>query len=486
MDQLVAGFAELVSLLGFSWPVFWLVHFVLLPLAAGHVLLHKRLPQATFGWLILIIYVPLAGSVLYCVFGVNRIHRRARKLGRAQIKERAALADVSDQAVIDSLEPKWQRIAHAAAQLSHLPLTQGNAIAHYHTGDQLFPAMLEAIEQARESVYLASYTFDLAGIGKRFVQALDAAQKRGVDVRVLVDSIGDRVISHAGVIDRLQSLGIPAIHFLPPSVWPPMVHLNLRNHRKLLIVEKHQAFTGGINITQKNCRQKSKLASNDDHYKLTGPVVNQLLAVFAEDWAFATGCDNDISLAPELPAAGNVPCRAIPDGPDHETDQILMLMTAAVGQANRRVTIFSPYFLPIQPLTGALCASALRGVEVRVLIPQRSNYALVDWASRHYLPELLHAGVEIHAISGPLMHSKLLVVDESYAMVGSTNIDPRSLQLNFELMVEVYDKGFAKQMQNHADTQFAKAQRITLDSLAELSLVIRLRNALAGLVQPYL
>ncbi|MDX1496417.1 MAG: cardiolipin synthase [Salinisphaeraceae bacterium] len=486
MEQLVAEFIAFLPLLGFSWPVFWALHFVLMPMAVGHVLLHKRMPQATFGWLVLIVFAPVIGAVTYCVFGVNRIYRRAQRLGRGQVRDQAALTDISDEAALESLDPKWLKIAEAAGKLSDLPLTQGNAIEHFHTGDELFPAMLCAIDEAQDSIYLSSYTFDLAGIGKQFVESLARAKKRGVDVRVLVDSIGDRVISHAGVIDKLQSMGIDALHFLPPSVWPPMIHLNLRNHRKILIVDKQQAFTGGINITQKNCSQNGNEPSNDDHFRFTGPVVTQLLAVFAEDWAFAASTNNDISLPEDLPSTGQVPCRVIPDGPDHPKAQILMLMTAAVGQASQQVTIFSPYFLPIQPLTGAMCASALRGVKVRVLIPKQSNYAMVDWACRHYLPDLLHAGVEIYAIDGPLMHSKLFVVDEEYAMVGSTNIDPRSLQLNFELMVEVYDHGFAKQMQEHAEKQFAQSERITLQSLAELSMPIRLRNALAGLAQPYL
>lgn len=486
MVSTVAELIDTLSALRFSWSLVWLIHLGLAPFAMAHVLLTKRLPQASFGWLLVIAGVPLLGIIVYGIFGVNRIHRRAQRFNRGHARQHNALTEQDDEALVQALPQAWQSMARAGKKLSGLPLTGGNTVEHFHTGEQLFPVMMEALRNARQSIYIASYTFDLGGIGEEFVGLLVAAKERGVDVRVLVDCIGDRVISQSSVITALQQQGVPALHFLPPTLWPPIVHLNLRNHRKILIVDKTQGFAGGINITQKNCRSADHQPSNDDHFRFTGPVVNQLLAVFAEDWAFTAQTKNDITLMQAPRQDGRTACRVIPDGPDHADDQILLLMTAAASQARTALTLFSPYFLPTEPLIGALRVAALRGVRVRVLIPGRSNYGVVDWACRHYLPDLVQAGLEIYAIGEPFLHSKLFLVDEYYAMVGSTNIDPRSLHLNFELMVEIYDADVVKRLQQHADAQFAKAERITLEQLRAQPLALRLRNAVAGLAQPYL
>lgn len=466
----------------FSWPVFWAFHFLLLPFTAAHVLLHKRLPQAGFGWLVVIFTLPLGGSVLYGLFGVNRIRRRAQKLQRSFSHE--DLYEQSDVQCLRELPVPWNIMATAARNVCHLPLCGGNAVRHLHRGDAAFPAMLSAIRQATESVYLSTYIFEKKGIGADFIQALDDAAGRGVDVRVIVDGIG-ALFGRRGTVAELKRRGVQAELFLPPRLWPPAFYLNLRNHRKLLLVDRKVAFTGGINISEKNNPEKGQ-TSNDDQFAFRGPVVDQLLAIFAEDWAFVSGQSNDIELPLNQPLSGNSCCRAIPEGPDRSGDQINMLLTVACNLARSSITLVSPYFLPVDPLSGAICAAALRGVRVRVLIPRRGNYPMVDWACRHQLPQLLRYGIEVREMPPPLLHSKLFLADDSFAMVGTINVDARSLQLNFELMVEVYDTAFAQSLQQHVNAQWAQGRDVTYESLAGASLPLRLRNALAGLWAPYL
>ncbi|MFW6093916.1 MAG: phospholipase D-like domain-containing protein [Pseudomonadota bacterium] len=450
-------------------------------LASAHALLNKRRPRAAFGWIAVCLTFPFAGALLYFLFGVNRIRRRARKL------RGDAFHQAVPEARIAGVPPEHAELAALGQRLSGQPLMAGVAIEPLHNGEQAFPAMLEAIDAARHRVLLGSYIFDTDDTGRAFADALGRAVARGVDVRVLLDGVGE-LYSFPRARRMLARRGVEVLRFLPPRLFPPSVMLNLRNHRKLLLVDGDLAFAGGMNISDRH------LAANGDarhrvvdvHFRLRGPVVAGLEDVFERDWAFAGGTETPP--APPMPPAlaGEAAARVIADGPDEPLDRLLLLLVGAVGMARKRVLIMTPYFIPPRELLGALQAAALRGVAVTIVLPAHNNLFYVHRAARHGLWELLQRGVRVYYQPGPFVHSKLFLVDDQYAQIGSANLDSRSLRLNFELIVEVYERAFVARLYEHADAACEGAHEVTLAEVDGRPLHTRLLDGLAWLFSPYL
>jgi cardiolipin synthase len=294
----------------------------------------------------------------------------------------------------------------------------------------------------------------------------------------------------------LRRGGVRAERFLPPRLVPPSLAINLRNHRKILVADGRVGFTGGMNLGDRHLATDTGNPARvvDTHFRLTGPVVAQLAEVFLADWAFVTG---ERTPPPEVPAAeaaaperppeptGAV-TRTLVDGPNEDLDKLLAVLVGAVSAAHHRVSVMTPYFLPPPSLASALEAAALRGVAVTVILPARNNLPYIQWATRHALPELLRRGVRVFYQPPPFVHTKLFEVDAHYAQIGSANLDPRSLRLNFELAVEVYDRTFAGGLAVVLDQARERSAEITLRQIEGRSLAVRGRDALAWLFSPYL
>jgi cardiolipin synthase A/B len=445
--------------------------------ASGHALLYKRRPQSAFGWIALCFTLPLAGAALYYVFGINRVKTRARKLLTRHPVE------VCPTDYVGAPPPGFEPLGRLGHAITHLPLTTGNEVGVLHNGEQTFPAMLAAIRGATRRVFMSTYIFDTGPLGREFIAALADAAARGVDVRVLVDGIGELYsLPRAGALLRRQ--GVRVARFLPPRVWPPLFSVNLRNHRKILVVDGWIGFTGGANI------RESYLVDDghrivDLHVRLAGPVVAQIEAVFLRDWQFVTG--ESAAASPthaELP--GRAECRAIADGPERSHDRLTELLVGAIAAARRRVAIMTPYFLPPRELIAPLQAASLEGVDVAVILPALNNLPYVHRATRHMLWEMLERGVRFYYQPGPFVHSKLFYVDDDYAQVGSANLDPRSLRLNFEMNVEIYDRAFVAQLCAHFETVRARSTRITTQLVDGRPLRTKLVDGAAWLFSPYL
>ncbi len=454
--------------------------FVLGFAAAMHALLYKRLPQSAFGWIAVCMMLPLGGALLYYLFGINRVERRAREL-RAGGMRHAAPAPLA-AAAPDALVT----LAALGERVSRLPLLGGNRVTVLHNGEQTFPAMLEAIGNARERVFLSSYIFDSGRTGRAFADALGAAAARGVAVRVLLDGVGE-LYSFPPARALLRDAGVRIARFMPPRLMPPSLHVNLRNHRKILVVDGRTAFTGGINIGDRHLAadESNPRRVVDMHFRFEGPVAGQIEAVFLDDWGFVTGESLDVPPAPPE-AHGEALCRAVADGPDGDLDKLRALFVGAIGFARRRVTLMTPYFLPPRELIGIMQAAALRGIEVAVILPERNNLPYIHRATRHMLWEILQRGVRVYYQPPPFVHSKLLLVDDEYAMVGSANLDQRSLRLNFELNVEVFDAALVAELARHCDTVRERSREVTLADVDGRRLVTRVIDGAAWLFSPYL
>jgi cardiolipin synthase A/B len=474
------------------WPVLGASLLVIAELAAAaHAVLNKREIRAATAWVGLIFLVPGAGVLLYMLLGINRIKRvgaRVREgMKRYQHVSDAPLTPAELETRLGAGGAHLSEIARTIDRTSRRPLLPGNRVALLRDGDEAYPEMLRAIAAATRSIALVSYIFDNDRAGRQFVDALAAARERGVEVRVLIDDAGARYSWPA--IDRsLKRRGVTVARFMRVRVPWAAGFVNLRNHRKILVVDGTVGFTGGINI-RSECvlAQASRTPTRDLHFRIEGPVVTQLMDVFAEDWTFTTREVLDAAhWFPDVQPVGDAIARTISDGPDRDLDCMRWALHGALASARRSVRIMTPYFLPDEPLITALNVAALRGVEVDVVLPERSNLRVVNWAMRGELWKVLHHGCRVWLTPPPFDHSKIMVVDGAWTLLGSANWDPRSLRLNFELGVECYDAALATELEALVDARITTARRIDAATLGGAGRLARLRDATARLLSPYL
>ena len=459
--------------LGFT-PILFGAYVVSAAIASLHALLTKSDPRSALSWIAVCSLIPFGGVLLYGLFGINRVRR----------------PDMTRWVTTVPPEPRPAfRAAPLAAQvrigdaLTQRPLESGNVLETLHDGEEAFPRMLEAIAGARQSVWLSTYIFQTDQVGRQFVDTLAAAARRGVQVRVLVDGIGEWYDS-PHVVPLLRRAGVRAERFLPPRLVPPSLSLNCRNHRKILVVDGLVAYIGGMNLGGREVGGSTGRRMSDIHFRIRGPIVRQLAEVFAEDWLFAA--HEALTEIPLLTPEGNSVCRAVTGGPDEDVDKLLLIILSAVAGAEHLVQIMTPYFIPPLELVAALEAAALRGVEVSVVLPRRSNLRYIDWATLHWIPALVRRGVRVYLQEPPFSHAKLLVIDGRYAHVGSVNVDTRSLRLNFEIAVEVYDEEFCGTLAEFIAQRARSVHALTAESMAGVGLPARIRNALCWLISPYL
>ena len=335
---------------------------------------------------------PFLGALLYVTMGINRVKRRAQRLRRQRLPMAIAEETLADAAAKDPLTP----LEFAIGRLTGLPSEPGNRIEVLHSGDQAYPRMLAAINAAEKSVGLLSYIFRADKAGEAFHQALIQAQRRGVEVRVLIDGVGGGYFC-SGTYNHLSRAGVPVARFLHSYFPWRMPFVNLRNHRKVMVVDGRIGFTGGLNIGAENISaDKPPFVVLDTHFQLEGPIVEQLTDAFADDWLYTTGekllTENWF---PPLENAGQALARVVTSGPDEDMEQIEFVALHAISCAQKSVRVVTPYFLPPDPLTMALGLAALRGIKVDIVLPDHSNHALLDWARRIPLRPLIEAGCRV-------------------------------------------------------------------------------------------
>lgn len=470
--------------------------------------------------------VPGIGAFGYLVLGVNRIQRKAEqarqhKLGLSLAEQRrygAVAVRVPDDHRSDAPDlpsgpaiapaglphfdataaPRFVAHARLARAVTGMALMGGNEAEMLVNGDEAYPAMLDAMAKARHRIALSTYIFEWDCVGRAFADALKAAQDRGVAVYVIIDAMGSfRVDRH------LRAMGIRVLAFNKPSPLH-LAFLNLRTHRKLLLVDEDLVFTGGMNIRDVHqSGGKTGLLSQDVMFCIQGPIAAQFAHVFAEDWRFAGGesLTEGESLAGDLWKAPtfdqkmkegddveprHAVMRLAPDGPDGNFSRAGWIFESALSVARRSVRIATPYFLPDINILSALSQAALRGVVVDIILPRVSNYRVLGWASEALFAPLLSCGVRLYQTPPPLDHAKIMVVDDYWAMIGSTNWDARSLRLNFELNLEIYDAHFARRLDQFLLDRIEKAEAVTGASVAAFSLPRILRNRAMWLMSPYL
>jgi cardiolipin synthase len=477
-----------------TWPYLaTLVTFIVILGTAVHILYRKRNTRAAAGWLGLVWFAPVLGVCLYWMFGVNRIKRRARlRLADKQTvslpDKEAAVSPSFIEQIFGFIEQNGLvELSRMTEKLTRQPLIQGNRFTLLVNGDQAFPRMLSGINEAQHTITLCSYIFDNDSWGSRLKTALRDAKKRGVEVKVLIDGLGARY-SFPSITRGLRREGLDAVEFMRTTLPWRFHYFNLRNHRKILVIDGKIGFTGGMNI-----RDGNFLAGNpahpvqDIHFLVEGPVVAELQRSFAEDWTFTTGeILTGEKWFPHIELQGNGVARGISDGPDEDFDKLRMVILAALATAKKSIRIITPYFLPDAELVSALRIAALRGLEIEILLPASSNLRILKWASDAGVEELLRQGCRIFLTGQPFDHSKIMVVDHSWVLLGSANWDSRSLALNFEFNMECYDFQLAEKVEAVLQEKKSTARELTLGEVLARNIFVKLRNRFFRLFLPYL
>lgn len=458
-----------------------------------HILSNKDEVRSAIAWGAIVWFAPIFGLLAYLLFGISRIERRAVAARRRRgLQPRGGkLADPDGPRLIE-IQPdapqRWRAHDRLAGRVAETALTVGNSITPYEGGRAAYDAMVDAIDKAGKTVALTTYIFQIDQAGRKIIAALVRAKERGVDVKVLVDAVGN-MYGLRPVSNLLRRHEIDVAVFNPARLSWRLAFFNLRTHRKLLIIDGQTAFAGGMNIRKHHLEDPEKgQRVRDTHFSLMGPIVRQMTEAFADDWVFSNEPELDPALwMPDIKnQPGAIAARAIPDGPDEPLQKTAMIMESALASARKRVQILTPYFLPEQALVSALKQAALRGVKVDILIPGRSNLPLFSMAAMAGVRQLLEAGCRLFLSPPPFDHSKLMVVDDTWVMFGSSNWDARSLKLNFEFNIECYDSAFGAVMSDWIAPRFEQASQVTIEKLNKRPLLSRAVGRLAWLMSPYL
>ncbi|WP_027488056.1 cardiolipin synthase [Allorhizobium undicola] len=482
----------MIDLLQTYWPhILAVVSTLLGTVAAVHVAMTKRDVRSAIAWVGVIILSPIVGAVIYGLVGINRVRRAnfmaRRNLRRSRLRQALAPYAIEPGEVEARFGPRLEQLRRLGDKVAGRALTSGNRLEPLLTGDAAYAAMQQAIDQAEHGILMETYIFDRDSAGIAMADRLIAAAARGVEVRVLVDAVGARY-STPSILSYLKEGGVRVAAFNGRVITGlRMPYANLRTHRKILVVDGALAFMGGMNVREGFCGPD---ASRDTHFRVTGPVVADLFAVAAEDWTFETGevLKGDAwQIRLSAGEAGTVPfVRAVASGPDINLEVNQRVLMGAFSVAERSIRIMSPYFLPDNVFLSALATAARRGVQVEIIVPSRNNLAIVSRAMTAQFEAILKNDCRIFRANGPFDHSKLLVVDGRWAYVGSSNLDSRSLRLNFEIDLEVYDDDFAGFIERRIAQSRHGAEEVTLDALRARPFAIRLLERVLWLGSPYL
>ncbi len=468
--------------------VFWLVLTASVYLAgflsALHAVMHGRTSQGTIAWATGLVFVPIVAVPMYWVLGSSRFHGyvTARYTKERKVYE-------AFKRFMEELDPYAVRHARAAAQaaekLADLPFLRGNAVELLVDGEAMFSSLLAGIDAAESCILFQFYIVHDDDIGRKVKAHLIAKAGAGVRVRFLYDEIGSLGLP-AAYLDELRDAGIEVHPFHTRKGPGNRFQLNFRNHRKVMVVDGKAAWIGGINVGDEYLGRDPKAGHwRDTHMKITGPAALGVQLSFVEDWFWATDrLGMDLNWKPEPSRDADVPVLIVPTGPADPLETAGLMFHHAVNSARRRLWIASPYFVPDDAVVSALQLAALRGVDVRILIPDRSDNRLVEWSAYTFFDQLHRVGVRFYRYRDGFLHEKVTLIDEETVMLGTANFDNRSFRLNFEITGIVADAAFASETQSMFEADFARSRRMRAEDIEGRSFLFRLVTRLARLAAP--
>lgn len=466
------------------WTLFTLVEILWVIGLSAWIILERRPPLATLAWILTLAWLPAVGVIVYYFFGPRRLERRRMKRVQAQKIVQRALAVIEDE----SDDPGRSELAKLLVRAGESAPLRAERIDLYTEGQECFEAQLEAIAAAKHHVHLSYYIWCPDQMGTRFRDALTKKAKEGVEVRLLLDWIGAYATTKR-FLAPLEEAGGRIAWFNPVSLTRLRNrYTNFRTHRKIVVCDGVVGFTGGMNVSdEQTAEHHGERAWRDTHIRIEGSAVRALQRVFIEDWAYATGeTTNGPEYLKRATRSGDELVQVVASGPDAYVYAIHKLMFAAIASAHERVLITTPYFVPDEPIVSALTTAAMRGLEVKVIVPAEGDSRLVDFAARSYFPELLAAGVRIYEYLPRFVHAKTMVIDRDLSIVGSANMDNRSFRLNFEVCAAVYGSAFTQRLAAVFEDDLAECREVKPRQLERAPFTQRLGEATARLFSPML
>ncbi|HMG66272.1 MAG TPA: cardiolipin synthase [Chitinophagaceae bacterium] len=481
-------------------PIYEIIYVVIVVLVCLRIIYDTRSSIKTLAYLLLVIFLPVAGIIVYFSFGINYRKRKiySKKLVRDEKLAKKLKEDIFESSLntlekaADELRTS-KELAYMLAKDTMSPLTGGNALKLFINGEEKFPEVLKAIQQAKNHIHIEYYIYEDDEIGRLIEKELIKKASEGVTVRFIYDDFGSRSI-RSELVHRLKAGGVKAFPFYKVIFLALANRLNYRNHRKIIVIDGHTAFVGGINVSDKYINEPGdvkKLFWRDTHLRIVGPGVHYLQYLFLCDWNFCA--EDDVQptelyfpSSSSMPVKGNKMVQVAASGPDSDTPTILFSILQAINLAATEILITTPYFIPGESLLDALTVASLSGVSVKLLVPGISDSRIVNAAAHSYYDELLNAGVEIYLYRKGFVHAKTLVADKKIAIVGTANMDHRSFDLNFEVNAIVYDREMACELSNIFYEDIKNADKIDLDKWNNRPRYRQLIEKTARLVSPLL
>ena len=450
------------------------------------IVLQRRESGATLAWVLAIVLFPFIGLLLFWLFGITRLQIRRRKRRKLEEKLAPELAKVQarlpDTNQIAGIQPSLLTLVRKFDKVGPI---LGNKVELFNDGAKAFAALEQAFAAAKHHIHLIYYIWEPDATGQQLLQALAQAAQRGVEVRLLVDDVGSRSAKQVFFAPLIQAGG-KVERFLPVNLLSRRLNLNNRNHRKVVVIDGQTAFTGGMNVGDVYAGKGEPW--KDLHARIEGPVAKDLQEVFCQDWYHAAG-ENlvNVQYFPPVAAQGSVIAQFLASGPaDYRWQAIYTVIYAAMNLATQRIWLETPYFVPDRPITLALETAALRGVDVRLLLPGCSDHSLVLYAGRSFLNDLLAAGVKVFEVQKAMIHAKAVMIDGNFATLGSTNMDQRSFRLNFEGNIFFYGTEVTQQLEQIFLNECKSARKITYEQRRKLTIVDRLAENTAHILAPLL
>lgn len=417
------------------------------------ILKHRKTPADATAWLMLVFFLPEVGAVLYLFLGFNTLGRSRTKRHSQTVEAMSSEAQVAvlNHVMVQAIQvtdPDQKQVMKQAESLGGMPTVVGSYIELVGRSSDFDDRLIQDIQQAKHHAHLLFYIYAPDPTGQKVSQALMAAAKRGVICRLMVDAVGSMAFLRSKLAKELVAHGVRVVPCLPVApLRRKLARLDLRNHRKIAVLDGQVAWTGSQNIVDETYGHKRAGAWVDLMGRFTGPIVNQLQSVFIQDWAYETGEDlGGDDYYRLLDTQGDMLAQCVPTGPGHKSDNFRDVLLTAINASRSKLIITSPYLVLEEASLVAISMAARRGVEVHLVLPHRSDHPLVGFAQRAYYDDLLESGVSIHLYNKGMLHAKTMTVDDTFALLGTANLDIRSFFLNFEINVLLYGQQITHEM----------------------------------------
>ncbi len=460
------------------------------------VIMRRQTVGTSLAWLMVVLIFPFFGAFIYLLFGELRLgNRRAEWAAKIHAPYQEWLGDLRSRSQVD-----WSQLGRECESLSRLteasagiPAQAGNQLRLIAETDEVFRSLLADVDAARQTCHMEFYIWNLGGAADEVAEALLRAAARGVKCRLLLDAVGSKVFLRSELADRLRRGGVVLQAALPVGLFRMLFsRLDLRLHRKIVVIDGALAYTGSLNLVDPRFFKKEAGVGQwvDAMVRLRGPAVEPLAITFLEDWEMETAeglhkIDRP-GVVRNLPAAGSSAVQVVPSGPLVRGEAIQAILLMAIYAAREELILTTPYFVPDELLLTALISAAARGVDVTIVVPEKVDSTLVRVASQAHKAELLEAGIRVAQFHGGLLHTKSITVDRQISLFGSLNLDPRSLRLNFEITLTIYDQGFTENLRRLQQAYIDRSQVMDPVAWRRRSAVTRFTANVARLLSPLL